>query len=83
MWDFSKTGWQVAARSFLSSVIKTALVAVGSYAALKLANIEVDFSQTNAELFAGLVIIGRAVVSAFLVWVNTLPGDTEHRNNIA
>lgn len=76
MWDFSTAGWQKAARDFVASLIKTALVAVAAYVAMRLANVSIDPMARNAELFTGLVVVGRALLSSFLSWANTLPGET-------
>ena len=75
--DFSLTGWKAAIKEFLWSMIKTTFVAAIAYISFKLANIELDLTSQNAELYTIFIIVGRAGVSALKTWVTTLPGTVQ------
>lgn len=76
-WDFSSAGFNEAIKDFFYSLVKTILVAGAAYVILYLKGIVIDVSDPHFELYTGLITVGRALVSAFLTWVGTLPGTTE------
>lgn len=76
MWSFSLDGWQEALKEFAVSLVKTILVAGGSYIALRLATISIPLTDHNYELYTALIALGRAAVSSFLVFVNTFPSTS-------
>lgn len=73
-WDFSKAGALDGVKEFFWSLLKTALTVIVAYALLRLANIHLDVHNNNFDLYTGIIIIGRALLSGFGQWVTTLPG---------
>lgn len=76
-WDFSRVGLKAGIVDFCWSLLKTALVAVVAFVGMKLSNVNVNVDSQTGQIFTGLVLVGRALVSGFNTWVNTLPGDTK------
>lgn len=70
-WDFSKYGVSAAVQEFIVSFFKTLAVAAAAFATLRLGNINIPLHSANFELYTVLIGLGRALISSFLVWVNT------------
>ncbi len=75
--DFSPAGWKEAVKEIFWSTVKTALVAAVAYVSFRLANIELDLSSKNAELYTIFLILGRACISSLKVWATSLPGSIQ------
>ena len=71
IWDFSKAGLVDALKEFFVSLIKTMLVAGGAYVAVRLDNLHPDLKSQVGMLFFGLIVVGRSLVSSFVLWVET------------
>lgn len=73
-WDFSSAGWIDGIKEFFWSLLKNVLVVAAAYATLRLTNIHISPDTKNFEVYTALVVVGRAVISGFMQWVQTIPG---------